>query len=753
MSDDETTMPANTAPSRPRPHRAMSVAGRLRTLSITLASLMLIITVVGLVGLNQIRNSADTNLGVVGPAVDGNRQIRDLMLEAQSSLRGVLMIPADQRESITGRQVAEPFRRNRAQIGSELEQLEAHVTSEAYGGGTGQHVLPRLLAQQRAAVDDWWSYARPLVEAGSATPDQFAESRRRFERFSTVSGQVDALVIARRQELRRSARDVAVTTSWSVVVATFVAMAAALFVGYRTSRQLTQPIVALRDTMSRQRAGDREVMADTTTGATEVRQLATDVNALTAAYNRFLDKQWISSRAQNAETMTSRRIRETGGVDEAVEETVVGVAEGLHLDRVACAMFSDDGGLGEVTLSLRVPDGESGESVVRRFTLPPGLRRNLGRTVAGMWAARQTVVMQPDSDDTGAMGLAVAVLGTTGAGGLVIKPFGLGERPMGVIVASYDDRRRRWYESTISSIAHIAGEVATRVVAGESETARAEHVRRLEDLDRQKNDFMSTVSHELRTPLTSISGYLEMLHDGDAGELTPEQNAMLEVVDRNALRLRALIEDLLVLNRMESVVTPSRGERVNLVSLVADTVEEIRPAAAKGRVDLRLSRPSEDVEDIEPSETSQTTGASGTVLGDRLQLGRALTNIVSNAVKFTPAGGRVDLSVRRIVDGDEPAVEVVCVDTGIGIPASDQERLFTRFFRASNATSAQVPGTGLGLVVVQGIVERHHGRLELDSEEGRGTTVRMILPVHPEARVGAAASEGASGSEASTPGE
>lgn len=113
------------------------------------------------------------------------------------------------------------------------------------------------------------------------------------------------------------------------------------------------------------------------------------------------------------------------------------------------------------------------------------------------------------------------------------------------------------------------------------------------------------------------------------------------------------------------------------------------------------------------------------VWGDQQQIERAVGNLASNAVKFTPAGGSVTLRTTRV--GQE--VHITCADTGMGIPAEDRERLFTRFFRASNAQEGHVPGTGLGLVIVQTIAEAHGGHVELDSTEGEGTTVTLVLPV------------------------
>lgn len=237
---------------------------------------------------------------------------------------------------------------------------------------------------------------------------------------------------------------------------------------------------------------------------------------------------------------------------------------------------------------------------------------------------------------------------------------------------------------------------------------REQHlVARLQELDTAKTDFMSTVSHELRTPLTSIAGYVELLLDGEAGELNAGQARMLEVIGRNSRRLRDLIEEMLILAKIESGAFSALGEPIDLVALVERALAVFTPAAAKADVGLHA-----EVHGPLP------------VHADRGQLDRVLMNVLSNAVKFTPAAGTVRLLARR--DGDEIVLRVA--DTGMGIPAGEQKALFTRFFRASNAVRQAVPGTGLGLAIVGTVVDNHGGRIEVESAEGAGTTVTILFP-------------------------
>ena len=221
------------------------------------------------------------------------------------------------------------------------------------------------------------------------------------------------------------------------------------------------------------------------------------------------------------------------------------------------------------------------------------------------------------------------------------------------------------------------------------------------------------MSHELRTPLTFIGGYLELLQDGDAGEVLPEQAQMLEIIERNTIRLRGLIEDILVLNRIETGRLQLTIEHASVRELMTHTAEELQPLADRAGV----------VMDIDAGP------ASAIVDGDRGHLQRAIVNILSNAIKFSPRGGKVSLSCS--LDGE--TVRIVCSDHGIGIPAADMNQMFSRFFRASNASAQAIPGTGLGLAIVKMIVENHGGTLDLQSVEGEGTTITLEFPLSDSA--------------------
>ncbi|HLH99440.1 MAG TPA: ATP-binding protein, partial [Acidimicrobiales bacterium] len=216
-------------------------------------------------------------------------------------------------------------------------------------------------------------------------------------------------------------------------------------------------------------------------------------------------------------------------------------------------------------------------------------------------------------------------------------------------------------------------------------------------------------SHELRTPLTSIRGYVELLEDAIEQPDPAAARRMLDVVGRNTVRLQGLVEDMLTLSRLDANALTIERRPVELRPVVAAAVAAVAPLATSGSVELLA-------DDVPPGIV---------VLGDARQLERVVLNLLSNAIKFTPAGGQV--AVRVAPGGGEVALSVA--DTGIGIPPEEQAQLGQRFFRASNAGANSIPGTGLGLRIVFGLVEQHGGRVDLASTPGSGTTFTVHLPL------------------------
>ena len=232
--------------------------------------------------------------------------------------------------------------------------------------------------------------------------------------------------------------------------------------------------------------------------------------------------------------------------------------------------------------------------------------------------------------------------------------------------------------------------------------------RSLAELAALKNEFVATVSHELRTPLTSVVSFAQMLKDPSMGSLTPDQATFLEIIDRNSQRLLRLIEDLLLVAKLESHTLPLSLGLVDLPDTVTQVVTELEPMARERGVEL-----------------SVTTGPGPRVRGDWVRLAQVVSNLVANAINYTLPGGAVRVAAQ--VPPGMRQWSITVSDSGVGIPEQELPHVFDAFFRASSGAGA-TGGTGLGLAISRLIVDEHHGRISVQSPPGLGTTVTVQLP-------------------------
>lgn len=232
-------------------------------------------------------------------------------------------------------------------------------------------------------------------------------------------------------------------------------------------------------------------------------------------------------------------------------------------------------------------------------------------------------------------------------------------------------------------------------------------------LERMRRDFVANASHELRTPLSIIQGYIETLVDGHA-EMPPEdRERFLRTIQRHSERLNGIIQDLLVLSRLESGTPGLQPEPVDLAALLESIGDDYRRRPHLGGRELLVSTPP----------------ALGTLRADPEKLRQVLGNLLDNALKYTPAGARVELAGRALDESGE--IELAVHDNGPGIPAADLPHIFERFYRVDKGRSRETGGTGLGLSIVKHIVQLHGGRVWAESEMGQGTTIRLRLPRAP----------------------
>ncbi len=237
-------------------------------------------------------------------------------------------------------------------------------------------------------------------------------------------------------------------------------------------------------------------------------------------------------------------------------------------------------------------------------------------------------------------------------------------------------------------------------------------ISRLKELERVRQDFVANVSHELRTPLTTIKGYTETLLDGAMREDVAPQ--FLQVIQKHADRLTKIVEDLLMLSKIESKEFYLKQEHLRLSNLIDDVSDFVKGAAEKKEISISRS----------------ITPPSLEVTGDRSYLEQVFINLLDNAIKYTPEGGRVTISA---VEKDQREIQFSIEDNGIGIPREDIPRIFERFYRVDKGRSQELGGTGLGLSIVKHLVQAHGGRVWVESQLGKGSTFYFTVPKRSEA--------------------
>jgi signal transduction histidine kinase len=318
-------------------------------------------------------------------------------------------------------------------------------------------------------------------------------------------------------------------------------------------------------------------------------------------------------------------------------------------------------------------------------------------------------VQVDDVDRDGRLGThgAEEIVESLGVHALAAVPVAVGDEVVGWLLLQ-SMHPRSWPASALAMCAGRAHDLVSSLMQLSAYEQQRESMRRLQELDRAKDAFVSTVSHELRTPLTSIVGYLELLNEGGLGPVPHDLSQGLSIIERNVGRLRELVEDLLTLSVYDAEKVRLQLQPVDVSRVLADSLRDLQETAADRGLELVVT-----AEDDLPR-----------VLADPTHLERVLQNLISNAIKFSHAGEQVTVQLGQ----DDTEVILAVSDTGIGIPEDEQDQLFSRFFRSSLAVEEEIQGTGLGLALVRTVVEWHGGSVDVDSVEGEGTTVTVRLP-------------------------
>ncbi|WP_199422465.1 ATP-binding protein [Actinotalea solisilvae] len=631
---------------------------------------------------------------VLTPAVEANAEALQLMLDAETAVRGY---------QLTGDAAfLVPYE------AAQDDVLGAVTSTQSLGELAGVEApYERELAAARAWLEE---YAADVVD-GAGPPDEATSDagKELFDEFRAEQRAVAQALSVRREEVRTDARQYRAAVVPGLGALTALGVVFATLVTRGTVRAVAGPLDRVRDVLERQRLGDHAARAPVA-GPSEVRDVAEAVNALADESDRLREQQAEQAALRRRTRDAVRLVRDELGRVAVLEVAAGAVAELVGADAVVLRYLGRGGRRHD---DVEVPDGVWPARGSRRPAPVPHGPDDvaLARALAG---ATEVVVLEhvpgPTPADGGTEGAAARLVRAVAPGAMsaVVAPVAVGGEVLGLAVVAFH-ATHRLTEDEEQALGRLCDDLGQALEQSDLFERQLRLVDQLQELDRQKSVFLSNVSHELRTPLTSITGYAEMLLDGDGGALGPSAAEMVTVVERNAQRLRELIEDLLTLSQMESGAHRGRREAVDLAEVTAAAVATLEPQARAGGVRLATH--------LGPDVP--------TIMGDVGQLERVVLNLAGNAVKFTPDGGSVDVRLDRHDGG----VRLVVRDTGIGIPVEEQEDLFQRFFRASNAVEGAVPGTGLGLSIVRGVVEAHGGTLALRSAPGEGTEVEVTLGI------------------------
>ncbi|HEY0643591.1 MAG TPA: HAMP domain-containing sensor histidine kinase [Nocardioides sp.] len=339
-----------------------------------------------------------------------------------------------------------------------------------------------------------------------------------------------------------------------------------------------------------------------------------------------------------------------------------------------------------------------------------------------VWRTHGHLVVEP-TDTWGVGDTAVptapvltALMARRGLGSWLLVPIGAGEDYLGTLGLGRVEGGPRWTDSEISAAAAVASEVAG--VVQDSHLMERERMlnAELRDISDYRRDMVITLAHELRNPVSVLWTHLELL-DRDPAVVAPARES-LAAMDRAARRIEQMVEDLMALATVSDPHRATSREPVDLSEVARECCAFVATTAEQSDLELR------------------STIADGLVVtGEAAGLQRVVSNLLSNALKYSPAGGRVTLTLEPLAVDDEDGVRLTCADTGIGIAAADVDHVFTPFFRSGDTAARQRPGTGLGLAITEQVVKRHHGTIDVRSELGAGTTFTVWLPLTAPADV------------------
>jgi signal transduction histidine kinase/CHASE3 domain sensor protein len=649
-------------------------------------------------------------LGAVGLRVlSGMNERTDELIELQRKIAAYRHVQHDTTRQLYGVSSAllsqddralDSVLRQLSQFGYDLDRLQYVAQDEV-----------ELLAEVRADYDRFIAIVTEAVEqarAGQmaeARELQLSEARPLADRLERLTNQL--VNVAESNMLERiEASQQAYDTSRIVVVGLALgSIILALGLGYVFSWSIVGPLTQIAGRL-------RQVAAGEFTGRVDVVN-RDELGSLAADLNRTCDEL---ARLYGQLERSVKELETLGQVSREISST-------LELQTVLRAIAAHAMALAEADAGAFCAYDESAQvfrlqatheldvDVVEALTRRPV---RLGEGAIGGAGLRRAAVQIPDIDQEPSYALH-DIIRKPGYRALLAVPLLREDSLVGGLVLCRK-APGAFAAETVDLVQTLANQSVLAIENAELFEVIERKGQQLAVASRHKSEFLANMSHELRTPMNAILGFTELIRDGVYGEVSPKVTAMLERIQANGRHLLGLINDVLDLSKIEAgqlqLETADYALR-DVVQTIQATTESL--AAAK-KLKLRIELP-----DVLPPAR-----------GDERRIAQVLLNLVGNAIKFTEAG---EVSVSVAVDGS--TFEIAVTDTGPGIPADEQQKIFEEFHQVDSSSTRQKGGTGLGLAISKRIVELHGGKIWVESEPGRGSSFRFVIPIQIEQRAAA----------------
>lgn len=399
-----------------------------------------------------------------------------------------------------------------------------------------------------------------------------------------------------------------------------------------------------------------------------------------------------------------RQVSSELSLERVLEVAQPALVQGFRATGLWIQTFDEDG---QGSGAIHAPEGVELE-------MPEDLVAIARYAAEDLWQRQEAVVISealpvPGVLHEGQSRLIIDFLASIDIRSILFVPLGAGRDCLGNLVFTRTTADVDWTPQEIAAAVDIGNDLGRALLNARTFERERQLVEELRALNGYKSNLIDTISHELKNPLTSIVGHLEILEsvpDLPAGALSS-----IGSMERGAARMRRLIDDMLTLARFGDPNTSFNPEAVDLREVVGEVLDLLAVSIERGSLQVVVDAPEGPV----------------LALGEPAGLDCLLSNLISNAVKYTPPGGSVTIRLTP----QRRRVEVTVADTGMGISEADQQKLFTEFFRSTNPDAVKLPGTGLGLSIAKSIVERHGGRIAVDSVLGKGTTFTTNLMSAP----------------------